>query len=106
MTAPASSSTSTSPAPPAIGIVRIRDVVRENQYFMHVPLDLSELVKRGLSPDKVRAVLDTLRMRVRPDPDATDEKDKTLTWIIGVRRYPEPPTAIEFGTTVVASDRF
>ena len=103
MTAPASQSTSTTPAPPAIGIVRIRDVVRENKYFMRVPLDLQELAKRGLSPDKVRAVLDTLRMRVRPDQDANDEKDKTLTWLIGVGGI-RAPTANEFGTTVVAKD--
>ncbi len=80
----ASSSTSTSPSPPAIGIVRIRDVVRENKYFLRVQLDLDKLAELGLSPEKIRSALEALRIRVQNDPDAKDEKGKTLTWLVSV----------------------
>ncbi len=95
------SSTTTSP-PPAIGIVRIRDVVRENKYYMRVPLDLEKLAKSGLSPGSVRATLDVLRMRVQRDPEAKDEKGKTETWIVGVGG-PRAPSPDEIGDTVLTA---
>jgi multidrug efflux pump len=92
----------TTPTPPAIGIVRIRDVVRENKYYMRVPLDLEKLAKNGLSTASVRAALEVLRMRVQRDPEARDEKGKTETWIVGVRG-PRAPSADEIGDTVLTA---
>ena len=96
-------STAARAVPPTIGIVRVRDVVRENKYFLRVPFDLEKLAKYGLNAQKVRSVLDTLRMRVRTDPDTQDEPGKTLTWIVSVGG-PRAPTADELGETVIAKD--
>ena len=102
-TMPATQSTGATTGPPAIGIVRIRDVVRENMYDMRVKLDLEKLAKEGFTPDKIRSVFDSLRIRIQNDPDASDEKDKTLTWLVGVGGL-RALTAAEFGTTVIASE--
>jgi multidrug efflux pump len=92
------------PAPPAIGIVRIRDVVRENKYFLRVPLDLQKVEKAGLTPQRIRAELEALRIRARPDPDTVDEAGKSLTWMVSVGG-PRAPTADELGETVVEKDK-
>jgi multidrug efflux pump subunit AcrB len=101
-TAQTATSAATGPAPPAIGIVRIRDVVRTNKYYYRVPLDIEKLTKNGLTPQSVRAAFDVLRIRIQPDLAARDDKGKTETWIISLGG-PRAPTADEIGNTVLTA---
>jgi multidrug efflux pump len=72
----------TSPPSQTIGIVRVRDVVRENKYYMRVRFDSDKLAKDHLTVNNVLADLRALRLRTEADPDAQLENGEKLTWFL------------------------
>src|SRR5205823_4886399 len=43
--------------PQATPIVKLRDLVRDNKYFVRIPIDLDKLHKHGLHPGEIAAAL-------------------------------------------------
>jgi multidrug efflux pump len=91
--------TPTGQAPQTIPIVKLRDIVRENKYFVRIRLDPDKLKKHDLHPDDVAAGLRPA-LSLRPDPDNPGTPEGTFTWL-AVYRGPQPPHADEIAKNTV-----
>jgi multidrug efflux pump len=92
----------TGPTPQAIGIVRLRDVVRADKYYVRLRLDPARLAAHRLGPEDVVAALRALHVTTTPDPDAKAVDGRTLVWLTawgGAR----PPLRREVAATRVAA---
>ncbi|HEX3655377.1 MAG TPA: efflux RND transporter permease subunit [Pirellulales bacterium] len=91
------SSASNGAAPPVTGIVRLRDVVRENEYVMRLRFDPARLAQWGLRSDQVVDALQPRPVSIQEDPDAQPVKGQTLTWLATYRAI-EPPSSLELAS--------
>src|SRR5262249_37371106 len=64
----------------ATGIVRLRDVVRENKYYMRIRLDADRLAKHKLQPADAIEALKPNPLTVTEDPDVKTA-GSALTWL-------------------------
>jgi multidrug efflux pump len=80
------------PTPQTTGIVRLRDVVRENRYFVRIRLDPARLAGRDLRPTDVIAALTPSPLQVTPEADDASAGGQALTWVAtyGGFRPPAP----------------
>jgi len=78
------------------GIVRLRDVVRDNRYVVRLRLDADRLAARGLQTANVVAGLTALQIGIEEDP----EDGHGLTWLASFAG-PRPPLAQEVAGTSV-----
>ena len=62
------------PTPPVTGLVRLRDVVRDDEYVMRLRFDPAKLASRGLRADAVVAALEPRPVSIKEDPDAKPEQ--------------------------------
>ncbi len=62
------------PTPPVTGMVRLRDVVRDDEYVMRLRFDPAKLARRGLRADAVVAALEPRPVSIKEDPDAKPEQ--------------------------------
>jgi multidrug efflux pump len=72
------------PAAASTGIVRLRDVVRENRFTFRIRLDPARLGRRKLDPATVGAALVDSNLAFREDPNATPAGGAALTWLVTV----------------------
>ena len=79
------------PMPPVTGVIRLRDVVRENQYVMQLRFDPAQLGRRGLRADSVVGALQPQPLFIKEAPDAEPVNGETLTWLATYAGY-EPPS--------------
>ncbi|HEV3261758.1 MAG TPA: efflux RND transporter permease subunit [Gemmataceae bacterium] len=78
--APAAANGVGGPTPQSTGIVYLRDVVRENRYYVRIRLDPAKLASRGLRAEYVTRTLNPPPRSIGPDPDATRPNGEVLTW--------------------------
>ena len=89
------------PTPAVTGIVRLRDVVRDDEYVIRLRFDPARLVRWGL---RAETVVDALRPRpvmVREDPDTQPVQGQTLVWLATYTGL-GPPSALELAATEIA----
>ncbi|MSQ93541.1 MAG: efflux RND transporter permease subunit [Gemmataceae bacterium] len=74
----------------ATGIVYLRDVVRENKYYVRIRLDVSKLAQRKLKTADVIAALSPVPLSISTDPEAdpTDNGSLSLLATFGGRQRP------------------
>jgi multidrug efflux pump len=82
--------TQTGPVPQSVGIVRLRDVVRENRYCVRVRLDAARAKAKAVTADRVIAALAARHFHVVDDPDARPAAGQGPTWL-AIIGGPEPP---------------
>ncbi len=88
------------PMPPVTGIIRLRDVVREDEYVMRLRFDPAQLAHRGLRPDDVIDALEPRPVSIREDPDAPTESGQALTWLATYSGI-EPPSSLELAAAEI-----
>jgi len=84
----------------ATPIVRLRDVVRPNKYFMRIRLDGEKLKANHLASEHIEFSLRPAPQSMTVDPDA---KDDPLTWL-AIYGGDQPPHLDEIRKTRVAVD--
>ncbi len=92
------------PMPPVTGLVRLRDVVRDDEYVMRLRFDPAKLVSGGLRADAVVAALDPRPFSIKEDPDAKPENGQTLTWLATYTGI-EPPSALQLAATLITGGK-
>src|SRR5262249_41432136 len=79
------------------GIVRLRDIVRENRYYMRIRFDAAKLAALSLAPRDVIDAMMTRPRSIKPDPDAGATggyyAGQPLTWIAYYGGAAEPATS-------------
>src|SRR5436190_2192189 len=80
-TAPSGASGQLGVAVQATPIVKLRDVVRENKYYVRIQLDPAKLASRELEPAEVVTALRPPPHSITADPDAKTTDGQTLTWL-------------------------
>jgi multidrug efflux pump len=90
----------TGPTPPVTGIIRLRDVVRENEYVMRLRFDPAQLARRGLRPDDVVGALQPRPVSIKEDPDVQPVNGQALTWLATYRGI-EQPSALELAAAEI-----
>ncbi len=85
--------------PQAIPIVRLRDLVRENKYFVRIHLDLAKLQARELHPGEIAAALKPQPLTLTVDPDEKSD-EHTLTWL-ATYGGTQPPHVEEIANTMI-----
>ena len=88
------------PTPPVTGIIRLRDVVRENEYVMRLRFDPAQLAHRGLRPNDVVDSLEPRPVSIEEDPDAQHQSGQALTWLATYAGV-EPPSALDLAATEI-----
>ena len=88
------------PTSPATGIIRLRDVVREDEYVMRLRFDPDRLARRGLRADAVVDALQPRPVSIKEDPDARPVNGQTLTWLATYAGI-EPPSALELAAAEI-----
>ena len=100
MSQQASASNLNGPTPPVTGLVRLRDVVRDDEYVMRLRFDPAKLAPRGLRADAVVAALEPRPVSIKEDPDAKPENGQTLTWLATYTGI-EPPSALQLAAAEI-----
>ncbi len=80
----------TGPTAQSVGIVRLRDVVRENRYCVRLRLDPAKMAAAALSADRVIAALSARHFDVTTDSEARPEPGQGPI-LLAVLAGPEPP---------------
>ena len=88
------------PMPAVTGIIRLRDVVRENDYVMRLRFDPDQLARRGLRADAVVDGLQPQPVSIKEDPDAKPVNGQVLTWLATYEGI-EPPSALELAAAEI-----
>ena len=88
------------PTPAVTGIIRLRDVVRDNEYVMRLRFDPSQLNRRGLRPEDVVGALEPRPISIKEDPDAPPVNGQTLTWLATYGGF-EPPSSLELAAAEI-----
>jgi multidrug efflux pump len=88
------------PVPSATGIIRLRDVVRENDYVMRFQFDPEQLAQRGLRADQVVDALQPRPLSIVEDPDAKPVNGQVLAWLATYSGV-EPPSSLELAESEV-----
>lgn len=91
------------PARQATGIVYLRDVVRENKYYVRLPLDFARLAQHKLEPAEVLAALKPIPLAVVVDPDADPADAQTLNWL-ATYGGPQAPHVDELADATIPLD--
>src|SRR5260370_33078443 len=73
----------------ATPIVKLRDLVRQNKYYVRIRFDHDKLDKRGLQAHQAAAALRPAPLSILPDPD--DKANDPLTCIATYSDLPCPP---------------
>jgi multidrug efflux pump subunit AcrB len=94
----------TMPPDQSIGIVRLRDVVRDNRYHVRLRLDATQLARRNLRPVDVLETLSPRPVSFTEDPEAMPGDGPALNWLL-IYGGPEPPVARTVAETVVGAGR-
>src|ERR1019366_34017 len=84
----------------ATPIVKLRDVVRENKYFVRIQLDPTKLASRKLTPGQVTDLLKPAPLDIVPEGDADPEDESTMTWL-ATYGGGQPPHMDELANTLV-----
>ena len=70
--------------PQATAIVRLRDIVRANRYYVHVHLDSAKMAKRNIEIAEVLHALQPSQFKTTPNTLVADGEPvdgQTLTWL-------------------------
>src|SRR5271155_4495783 len=98
---PGSSINLNGPNAQSTGIIRLRDVVRENDYVVRLRFDAARLQRWGLSASAVVGALKPRPLFIREDPDATAANGQMLTWLATYQGV-EPPAVLDLAASEVA----
>jgi multidrug efflux pump subunit AcrB len=90
------------PASQATGIVRLRDVVRENRYFVRIRLDAGRLAAQRLRPADIISAISPRPHSIAPDADSPMADGQALTWL-AVYAGVEAPTRQGLMDSVVSA---
>jgi multidrug efflux pump len=85
----------------ATPIVKLRDVVRENKYFVRIQLDPAKLASRKLTPEQVAGSLKPPPLAIAPDSDVDPEDEPALTWL-ATYGGAQPPHMDDLANTMIA----
>ena len=88
------------PTPAVTGIIRLRDVVRDNEYVMRLRFDPSQLTRRGLRPDDVVGALEPRPISIQEDPDTPPVNGQALTWLATYKGF-DPPSSLELAAAEI-----
>jgi multidrug efflux pump len=102
-TPPAATTGASTPDDAATGIVRLRDVVRENRYYFRIRFEPDQLSRRHLKVGDVVKALTPPPRSILEDPDAKPANGQTLIWL-ATYGGPDPPTTQDVADTSVTAN--
>ncbi len=86
------------------GIIRLRDVVRDDQYVLRLRFDPDQLVRRGLRPEEVVNALQPKPVSVREAADAQPINGQAFTWLAAYKGF-EAPSALDLASAEITVHR-
>ena len=89
------------PTPTATGVIRLRDVVRDDEYVMRLRFDPAKLASHGLRADVVAASLQPRPDSIIADPDVPPVDGQALTWLASYKGN-GPPSSLDLAAAQVA----
>jgi multidrug efflux pump len=88
------------PTPPVTGLVRLRDVVRDDAFVIRLRFDPAKLAAGGLRANVVVDALQPRPVSIKEDPEAKPENGQTLTWLATYTGI-EPPSALQLAAAEI-----
>jgi multidrug efflux pump len=90
------------PTPPVTGLVRLRDVVRDDMFVIRLRFDPAKLAARGLRADAVIDALQPKPISIKEDPGTKPENGQSLTWLATYTGI-DPPSGLQLAATEIKS---
>ena len=88
------------PTPPVTGLVRLRDVVRDDVYVIRLRFDPAKLAAQRLRADAVVDALQPPPVSIKEDPETKPENGQILTWLATYTGI-EPPSALQLAAAEI-----